>query len=254
MAPDPAEPLPRAGLVLDFDGTILDTEEPLYRSWAELWADHGHRLERADWQRNIGGDDLFDPWTELEGRVGRRLDPELQDRRRLRRDEMQVREPLRSGISRLAGRGGCARRARRRGLVLLARLGRRPLGVGSGSGTGSPPWCAGARRSRPSPSPPRTDWHVPGSGPALTARWRWRTPPTAWPPPSAPVCSPWLSPTRSPTIWTCRPPISWWRSLERGVPGRGPGTGDQPPTIVTAGCRALRRSGLGTLLARRLPR
>ena len=28
----------RACLVLDFDGTILDTEESLYRSWAELWA------------------------------------------------------------------------------------------------------------------------------------------------------------------------------------------------------------------------
>ena len=98
MAPEPTGPLPEACLVLDFDGTILDTEEPLYRSWAELWADHGHRLERADWQRNIGGADLFDPWTELEARLGRPLDPGLNDRRRLRRDEIQAREPLRSGV------------------------------------------------------------------------------------------------------------------------------------------------------------
>ncbi len=98
MVADPTRALPRAGLVLDFDGTILDTEAPLYRSWAELWDDHGHQLDRADWQRNIGGDDLFDPWAELEARVGTRLDPSLHERRRLRRDEIQEREPIRSGI------------------------------------------------------------------------------------------------------------------------------------------------------------
>jgi HAD superfamily hydrolase (TIGR01509 family) len=98
MAPDPGSPLPRAGLVLDFDGTILDTEEPLYRSWVEVWDNHGHRLERADWQRNIGGDDLFDPWSELERLLGRPLDPDLADRRRLRRDEIQADRPLRDGV------------------------------------------------------------------------------------------------------------------------------------------------------------
>ncbi len=100
MVADPTRDLPRAGLVLDFDGTILDTEASLYRSWAEIWGDHGHQLERADWQRNIGGDDQFDPWAELEARVGRRLDPALRERRRLRRDEIQAREPIRSGIHR----------------------------------------------------------------------------------------------------------------------------------------------------------
>ncbi len=90
----------RACLVLDFDGTILDTEDSLYRSWAELWADHGHRLARADWQRNIGTDDVFDPLTELEQRIGRPLDPDARDRRRLRRDELQARHGLRPGVLR----------------------------------------------------------------------------------------------------------------------------------------------------------
>jgi len=92
-------PLPRACLVLDFDGTILDTEEALFRSWAELWDEHGHRLDRADWQRNIGGGDApFDPWSELESRVARPLDPALHERRRLRRDEIQALEPVHPGV------------------------------------------------------------------------------------------------------------------------------------------------------------
>lgn len=98
MAPDRGSPLPGGCLVLDFDGTILDTEEPLYRSWVELWDDHGRQLDRADWQRNIGGDDLYDPWAELEQQLGRSLDPGLADRRRLRRDEIQADQPLRVGV------------------------------------------------------------------------------------------------------------------------------------------------------------
>ena len=98
MSPDPDDPLPRGCVVFDFDGTIVDTEEPLYRSWAELWDGHGHQLALADWQRNIGGDDLFDPWTELEARLGRPLDPALQDRRRRRRDQIQAAQPVRDGV------------------------------------------------------------------------------------------------------------------------------------------------------------
>ena len=96
----------RACLVLDFDGTILDTEESLYRSWAELWADHGHRLTRAEWQVNIGTDDVFDPLTELELRLGRPLDPVVQDRRRRRRDEIQARHGPRPGVLRWLAEAG----------------------------------------------------------------------------------------------------------------------------------------------------
>ncbi len=86
-------------LVLDFDGTILDTEESLYRAWAELWADHGHELALEEWQQNIGRDDIFDPWGELERRLGRALDPDLNDLRRARRDEIQAGHGPRPGVT-----------------------------------------------------------------------------------------------------------------------------------------------------------
>ena len=98
MAAEHSAGLPRTCLVLDFDGTILDTEQSLFRSWVELWNDHGHHLERSEWQRNIGGVDLFDPWAELERRLGRPLAPEVKDVQRHRRDEIQGDETLRDGI------------------------------------------------------------------------------------------------------------------------------------------------------------
>jgi beta-phosphoglucomutase-like phosphatase (HAD superfamily) len=85
-------------LVLDFDGTILDTEESLFLAWAELWEDHGQRLERTDWQENIGSEDVFDPWAELERRLGRPLDAGLEERRRARRDEIQASRGPRAGV------------------------------------------------------------------------------------------------------------------------------------------------------------
>jgi HAD superfamily hydrolase (TIGR01509 family) len=87
-----------ACVVFDFDGTILDTEEPVFRSWAELWEDHGHTLELATWQATIGTDAVFDPWGELEARVGRTLDPDLHVRRRRRRDELQAQFEPRAGV------------------------------------------------------------------------------------------------------------------------------------------------------------
>jgi beta-phosphoglucomutase-like phosphatase (HAD superfamily) len=90
----------RACLVLDFDGTILDTQESLYRSWTELWSEHGQRLALADWQHNIGTDDVFDPLVELETRLGRSVDPSAQARRRARRGEIQAAHAPRPGVLR----------------------------------------------------------------------------------------------------------------------------------------------------------
>lgn len=88
-----------ACLVMDFDGTVLDTEEPVYRSWVELWAEHGQELSLAQWQCIIGTDNgAFDPWAELERRLGRPLDPRLADRRRARRDALQARHGPRAGV------------------------------------------------------------------------------------------------------------------------------------------------------------
>jgi len=87
-----------ACLILDFDGTILDTEHAIFTAWSELWDEHGHELVLSDWQRNIGGGDVFDPWAELERRVGAELDPSLQVRRRRRRDEIQAGYGPRPGV------------------------------------------------------------------------------------------------------------------------------------------------------------
>jgi HAD superfamily hydrolase (TIGR01509 family) len=84
--------------VLDFDGTILDTEQPVYQSWAELWAEQGVDLARARWQAIIGTDAGFDPWTELQVELGRALDPALQERRRIRRDQLQAAYRPREGV------------------------------------------------------------------------------------------------------------------------------------------------------------
>jgi HAD superfamily hydrolase (TIGR01509 family) len=88
----------RACLVLDFDGTILDTEESRYRAWAELWEAHGHQLLLSDWQRNLGTDDSFDAWVELERRLGESLDPQWHQKRLLRRDEIQAELGPRPGV------------------------------------------------------------------------------------------------------------------------------------------------------------
>jgi HAD superfamily hydrolase (TIGR01509 family) len=84
--------------VLDFDGTVLDTEEPVYRSWWELWDHHGHELARAEWQALIGTAAGFDPKAELEARLGRPIEPGLLSRRLLRRDQLQEEHAVREGI------------------------------------------------------------------------------------------------------------------------------------------------------------
>lgn len=77
-----------ACLVLDFDGTILDTEDSAYRTWYEFWDAHGEELDLAEWQAIIGTDGAFDPWEELQRRLGRRLDRARFTEIRGRRDEL----------------------------------------------------------------------------------------------------------------------------------------------------------------------
>jgi HAD superfamily hydrolase (TIGR01509 family) len=85
-------------LVLDFDGTIVDTEEPQYLSWAELWDEYGHELTVAEWQGHIGCLDSFDPGAVLEHRTGHRIDPLRHIERRRRRAELQAMTGLRPGV------------------------------------------------------------------------------------------------------------------------------------------------------------
>jgi HAD superfamily hydrolase (TIGR01509 family) len=56
-------------VVFDFDGTLLDTEEPEYRAWAECYADHGCVLTVEEWSAAIGTHGGFDPLAALAARA-----------------------------------------------------------------------------------------------------------------------------------------------------------------------------------------
>jgi HAD superfamily hydrolase (TIGR01509 family) len=86
-------------LVFDFDGLIIDTEVPVYQSWAELYERHGQRLSADFWSTIIGyGSDRFDPVAELERRLGRPLGPEAVRARRARQVELNAAQPILPGV------------------------------------------------------------------------------------------------------------------------------------------------------------
>ena len=63
------------GLIFDFDGLILETEEPIFQSWVELYQSFDCALSFDDWTKIIGSaDGPFDPASELERQVGGTLD------------------------------------------------------------------------------------------------------------------------------------------------------------------------------------
>ena len=55
----PAEPL--EGLVLDFDGLVVDTETPIYEEWRAAYRERGHDLGLDLWQHALGTKGGFDP-------------------------------------------------------------------------------------------------------------------------------------------------------------------------------------------------
>jgi HAD superfamily hydrolase (TIGR01509 family) len=80
-------------VVFDFDGLIVDTEWPEYRSIADCFEDHGQHFPPEAWVHVIGSSWDVDWVAELEGLVGRTLDrAALHTRRRDRAREL--REPL----------------------------------------------------------------------------------------------------------------------------------------------------------------
>jgi HAD superfamily hydrolase (TIGR01509 family) len=56
-----------AGLVFDFDGTLVDTESPTLAAWQEIYRRHGHELRMADWQHALGTHNGFDAHAHLSG-------------------------------------------------------------------------------------------------------------------------------------------------------------------------------------------
>ncbi len=86
-------------IVFDFDGLILDTEEPVYRSWLEVYQAHGEELPFERWIQIVGSTTTgFHPQHHLEERLGRALPKEVLDRRIGRRTELVLAQKLLPGV------------------------------------------------------------------------------------------------------------------------------------------------------------
>jgi HAD superfamily hydrolase (TIGR01509 family) len=86
-------------VVFDFDGLILDTEEPVYRSWLEVYQAHGEELPFERWVQIVGSTTTgFHPQHHLEERLGRSLPKEVLDRRVGRRTELVLAQKLLPGV------------------------------------------------------------------------------------------------------------------------------------------------------------
>jgi HAD superfamily hydrolase (TIGR01509 family) len=86
-------------IVFDFDGLILDTEEPVYRSWLEVYQAHGEELPFERWVQIVGSTTTgFHPQHHLEERLGRALPKEVLDRRIGRRTELVLAQQLLPGV------------------------------------------------------------------------------------------------------------------------------------------------------------
>ena|ERR1700687_3687289 len=86
-------------IVFDFDGLILDTEEPVYQSWLEVYREHGEELPFERWVEIVGSTTIgFHPQHHLEERLGRSLTKEVLDRRIGRRTELILAKALLPGV------------------------------------------------------------------------------------------------------------------------------------------------------------
>jgi HAD superfamily hydrolase (TIGR01509 family) len=87
------------GLILDFDGVIIDSETPLFRIWSEIYAEHGHVLTLDEWQHALGTQGGFDPLADLATRLARAISKdELSGRVREQHWARCGDEPLRPGV------------------------------------------------------------------------------------------------------------------------------------------------------------
>ncbi len=99
-------------VIFDFDGLVLETEEPIYLAHAEVYREHGQELSPELWKTTVGTD-TFDPDADLEARLGRALDRDAIAARRRRRTE-----ELLAGRAALPGVIDLRDRAREAGLKL----------------------------------------------------------------------------------------------------------------------------------------
>ncbi len=87
-------------LIFDFDGLILDTEEPEFQTWQEVYAEHNAHLPLEQWANAIGsGLESFDVFGYLEAQVGRTIQREdIAVRRRERNRELLALKTVLPGV------------------------------------------------------------------------------------------------------------------------------------------------------------
>lgn len=89
-------------VILDFDGTVVDTESTEYTSWHEVYESLGVAFPFDRWTLAVGAGSVFDPIRHLEDALGHTLDRDaILEERRVRDRELSESLPLRPGISSL---------------------------------------------------------------------------------------------------------------------------------------------------------
>lgn len=91
------------GLFFDFDGVILETEQPGFWSWQKIYAEFGQELGMEQFALVIGTHFIeFNPRTELERRLGRSLNwEELEQRREQYQRQLVASQPVQPGVKEL---------------------------------------------------------------------------------------------------------------------------------------------------------
>src|SRR5579859_4159585 len=86
-------------IIFDFDGLILDTEQPVYQSWLEVYQAHGVELPFERWVQIVGSTTAtFHPQHHLEERLGRPLPHEVLEQRIGRRTELVLAKKVLPGV------------------------------------------------------------------------------------------------------------------------------------------------------------
>lgn len=86
-------------LIFDFDGLILNTEEPIFRSWQELYRDFGGELTLDKWAAVIGTAEMnFDPLADIQRQTGFRPDEAALLRRSRREAELIQQQAILPGV------------------------------------------------------------------------------------------------------------------------------------------------------------
>ena len=95
--------IPFRAIVFDFDGLIVDTEQPIYEAYSTLFAELGATLPLSVWQEVIGrGAGTEAAFVHLESSIGREVDRDAMiAEARARRWEGTLTLPPREGVAEL---------------------------------------------------------------------------------------------------------------------------------------------------------